>query len=84
MSKQEELTNIGKKIGAIFTVIEPIVDLIEQEELDKFWDYLVKKDATLPLTDPTYYKNGGHAEIETALERVRILRILKEGKWRAE
>jgi hypothetical protein len=64
MNRREELTNIGRKIGAIYTVIEQTIGLIEQEELEEFWDYLTKKDATLPFTDPSYYRNGGRAEIE--------------------
>jgi hypothetical protein len=84
MKKQEELTNIGRKIGAIYAVIGQTTDLIEQEELEEFWNYLVNEYATLPLADPSYYRNGGRAEIDAAIERVRILRKLKEGKWRAE
>jgi hypothetical protein len=83
-SMNEDLKKIGEKIGFVYSLIEPIINTINQNELNKFQNYLNTQDAIAPIFNPTYYRNQGIKEIEIARERVSLLKKLKENKWKIE
>jgi len=72
-----EMAGLGAKIGNTIDLIRTKVDLISEEELSAFQDFINQLDTTMPVTDPSLYIRRGRDDLDKARAGLILIRQIK-------
>lgn len=66
---------IGLAIGKVFAAMKEsdAMNVLTVDNLTLFGEYLNYQESTMPMTDPTYYRDRGHDEIIQIRARIKVL-----------